>query len=259
MGSPIGIFDSGVGGMSILHVLEEALPSEKFIYFADCAHFPYGQKSGAELIGYAKEITSFLVSQKIQLLVVACHSASVYVLEALQSHFSIPIIGMIDSTVAAVKEATKNGHIAILATPVTIASGVYQKAILEEIPGSRLSPVPCFGLAEQVEKGESDTVQTQKMIQGYLEKIQDPQVDTLLLACTHYPYLEKLIHNSLDSILIVNPAKRLAQRVKEQLKIRQNLSLTPKHTFYISGKSIHFQAFLEKHPPKKNFEMHFFQ
>lgn len=245
----IALFDSGIGGLTVLKALEKLLPHTQFIYFSDSAHFPYGKKSAAELIRYTSQITSFLLSHGVEMLVVPCHTASALALPALKEIFPIPMIGMIEPTLKALKGAARNRRIALMGTEGTIHSGMYQEAIHRELPGSTLFPLTCPQLEQKIEHGELDT---QNLIRECLQPILGKQVDTLVLACTHYPHLRKEIEEELDpETVVLDPALSVAEEVAKRVK--EESGAAPKHLFYTSGNIESFKRFLESHPPRGEF------
>ena len=249
----IGLFDSGVGGITVLKVLEQLLPNESFVYFSDSAHFPYGKKTPAELISYTTQITSFLLTHNIKLLVIPCHTASALALPTLQNLFSIPMIGMVEPTVKALKR--ENKRIAILATEATIQSGIYQNAIQREIKDAVLFPLTSPELIQRVEMGEPIP---QELVRSCLKPILGKQVDTLLLASTHFPHLKKEIAEELDpQTIVLDPALSVAEEVIRQLE--RSANQTPEHLFYTSGNLELFQKFLKSNPPRAKFEVRAFK
>lgn len=247
----IALFDSGVGGLTVLYALEQLLPNESFIYFSDSAHFPYGKKSAAELIHYTSQITGFLLSHNIEMLVIPCHTASALALPTLRETFPIPMIGMIEPTIAALKKMEKNQRIALMATEGTINSGIYQKAIQKELPEAELFPLTYPQLEQKIEQGQQDT---QELIREYVRPILGKKIDVLVLACTHYPHVRKQIEEELDSeTVVLDPSLSIAQEVTQMVKSSNNLS--PKHLFYTSGDLEIFKQFLETHPPRASFEI----
>lgn len=247
----IGLFDSGVGGLTVLYALEQLLPNESFIYFSDSAHFPYGKKSTAELIRYTSQITAFLLSHNIEMLVIPCHTASALALPTLRANFPIPMIGMIEPTVKALKGMAKNQRIALMATEGTINSGIYQAAIKKELPGAELFTLTYPQLEQKIEQGEQDT---QELIKECLRPILGKKIDVLVLACTHYPHVRKQIEEELDSeTVVLDPSFSIAQEVSQMIK--PGNSPTPKHLFYTSGDLELFQKFLNHHPPRAPFEV----
>ncbi len=246
MNAPIGLFDSGVGGISVLQAIEYLLPHQDCLYFGDSVHFPYYEKSPAELIRYASQITAFLLSQQIQLLIIACHTASIHVLPTLQANFPIPIIGMVEPTLLALKKTTKNQRIAILATESTIRSKLYQHAILKQMSDAYLIPLACSKLEQAIEQGEKPS---QDLIKECLSPLHNQNIDTVLLACTHYPHILHEIEEELDQeTAVLNPALEVAKQAKEKLVEESSPSHAPHHIIYTSGSVETFEKFLQAHP-----------
>lgn len=253
MTAPIGIIDSGVGGISVLQAIEALLPHEDIVYFCDNRNFPYGCKTKAEIIRCLSKATAFLLTKDIKLLVIACHTASAYGLKNIQDIFPIPVIGMIDPTVETLVQIPSKGRIAIMATEATIRSNVYQDAIHQALPYSTLFPLPSPKLAEQIETGAGET---QKIIKDCVASIQEKKVDTLLLACTHYAHLGHAIEEELPpETIVINPAMTVAQHVESILKEKNPETHIAKHEFYVSGKMDSFGQFLERHPIKADYEI----
>ncbi|MBS0629545.1 MAG: glutamate racemase [Verrucomicrobia bacterium] len=248
---PIALFDSGVGGLSVLKALEHLLPHQSFIYFSDSAHFPYGKKSLPELLRYTSQITAFLISLGAKMIVVPCHTASTLVVPTLRENFPIPMIGMIEPTIKALKKMTLNRRIAIMGTEGTIGSGIYQRAIEKELPGSTLFPLTCPQLEQKIERGQSDV---QDLIRHCVKPILGQEIDTLILACTHYPHIRNEIEEELDpQTRALDPSLSIAEEVKMRAKCEE---LEPvKHLFYTSGDVESFKSFLKMHPVKGAFEM----
>lgn len=253
MTKPIGIIDSGVGGITVFQALETLLPNEDFLYFCDNANFPYGKKTGPEITRSLSQATAFLLTKNIKFLVIACHTASIYALVTLKDIFPIPIIGMVESTVETLKQTSSKGRIAIMATEATLKSNVYQDAIHHALPYSTLFPLPCPKLAEKIESGDPNT---QKTIKKCLARVQEKKIDTLLLACTHYAHLRHAIEEELPpTTIVINPALSVAQTVVVNLKDKNPTSHTPKHEFYLTGDIKPFGQFLGKHPIKGDYEI----
>lgn len=215
----IGVFDSGVGGLTVLRQLIDILPEEHFIYFGDTARLPYGEKSRETIIRYSIENTIFLLEKNIKLLVVACNTATAHALERLEQIFNIPVIGVIEPCVERAIEVSKNGRIAILGTKGTIDSQSYQKAILKKAPGTYVLPVPCPLFVPLVEEQYMDHPAARLIVEEHLKPIQEQSIDTLLLGCTHYPLLKELIRDAVgDKINIVDSSRACAEKVALKLK-----------------------------------------
>ena len=216
---PIGIFDSGLGGLTVLQEIRRLLPNEEIIYFGDTARVPYGDKSSETILRYAHENANFLLSHDIKMLVVACNTASAYALESLEEVISIPVLGVIDPGVEGACKNTQNRQIAILATTATIRSGVYQEKLSSQMPESELYPIACPLLVPLVEEGLISSPITTEVIEGYLEPIRESDVDTILLGCTHYPLLRDVIQSVVgEGVSIVDSASTCAEHVTARLK-----------------------------------------
>ncbi len=245
---PIGVFDSGVGGLSVLHALSSRLPSEDIVYFADQAHFPYGEKSSEQLIRYSVEITEFLLKQNIKLLIVACHTASTHALDVLQERFSIPIIGMVQPTVQEIISTHKK-RIAILGTHATIRSQIYKKHLEMH---AELIELPCPELINIVEENQINAPNAASAVDEALSSLKSEHVELALLGSTHLSYLNRLIQGSLGPhVYLLDPAQRVAETAasllcKEQLLKTSNEKGT--YRFFVSKDPVAFAKFLAANP-----------
>lgn len=252
MNGPIAIYDSGVGGLSIVAALEALLPHEDILYFADTAHFPYGEKSPVEILRFASQAAAFLFTQNAKMLIIACHSATAAALKNLQKAFPLPILGMLTPTIRALKSSHRE-KIGILATEATIESGMYQKAISKELPNTILYPLSCPGLAETIQDHDGET---QKLIQSYVHPIQGQNVDTLILACTHFCLIQQAIQEELDPCTtILSPAASVAEAARLLLKEPADPEHSPHHTFYASGETESLDYYLKKFAPKSPYTL----
>lgn len=243
--NPIGMFDSGIGGLTVMHQLVRALPLEHLVYFGDTARLPYGAKSPETIIRYSIENSIFLISQNIKLLVVACNTASAHALENLQQMFNIPVIGMIDPGAESAVQSTKNGRIGVLGTKGTIYSQSYQNAILKRDPKAQVFPVACPLFVPLVEEGCLDHPATRLIVQEYLRPLKEQRIDTLLLGCTHYPMLRELIRSEVgDGVTIVDSAVSCAKAVVEMLSEKELCTKNrnePNYRYYVSDDPKKFQ------------------
>ncbi len=223
MAKPIGIFDSGLGGLTVTRAVREALPSEDLVYLGDTARVPYGTRSARTVVRYALGCAERLMSFDIKLLVVACNTVSGVALEALEQKLSIPVIGVISPGASAGVQATRSGRIGILATAGTVASGAYERAIHRENEAIQVfaRPAPLFvPLAEEGwVTGEVPSLATER----YLQPLVDADVDTIVLGCTHYPLLSETIHDVARDLLghdvvIVDSAKATASALTSLLE-----------------------------------------
>jgi glutamate racemase len=194
----IGIFDSGFGGLTVMRSIRSTLPHENLIYFGDTARLPYGSKSAETILRYSIEGASFLISQGIKLLVIACNTACCsFVIEELQKLFSVPILGVIMPGVDQIIKNSVNGRIGILGTRFTVSSGVLQQHIKARLPEADISAISCPLFVPLVEEGYVEHPLTEIIVQEYLRPLKKKEVDSVLLACTHYPLLHSVIQKEL--------------------------------------------------------------
>ena len=234
----IGIFDSGVGGLTVVKEIFKYLPGYQIIYFGDTARLPYGTKGAAFVKKYSGKITKWLLNKKANIIVVACNTSSAWASDSLKSKFKkTPIFEMITPAVEDALSVTKNKRIGIIGTPGTIRSNVYQKKLLAGNPSLKIFSQPCPLLVPLVEEGllcDKITIEALKM---YLKPLKDKNVDTLILGCTHYPLLEEAIQKIMGKkVTIVNPAKSLAKQVEQFLNKSVGLRLKrgSAHQFFFS-------------------------
>lgn len=210
----IGIFDSGVGGLTVLRELMKVLPQEDTIYFGDTARVPYGTKSPDTVIRYAREIATFLTRRDIKLLVVACNTASAVALPALQEQLSIPVVGVIEPGATRAVEATRSGKIGVIGTSGTIRSSAYTRAIKRLNPEVEVLAAPCPIFVPLAEEGWVDNDIAYRTAELYLHDLQEAGVDTLVLGCTHYPLLKKVIGTIMGpDVVLVDSAEETARTV----------------------------------------------
>lgn len=237
----IGVFDSGVGGLSVLRHIRQLLPNERLIYVADSAHVPYGDKSREYIEARSLTISRFLQQQGADAIVIACNTASAAAAAMLRSQCSIPIIAMEPAVKPAVA-ATRNGIVGVLATTGTLASARFA-ALLERYAGEvEIVTQGCPGLVEQVEMGELNSLQTRALIERYTAPLLARGADTLILGCTHYPFLAALISEVVgSSIALVDTgaavARQLQRRIQTELPAR--ISDTASAEFFTSGNAVH--------------------
>lgn len=215
----IGIFDSGMGGLTVMRQITSKLPNEKIVYFGDTARLPYGDKSPDAIIRYCVESIIFLMEQDIKLLVLACNTASSYAFHKLKTIFNIPIIEVIEPGAKRSLEETVNGKIAVLGTKATISSNSYRKKLEELNPKAEIHSIACPLFVPLAEEGMQDHPAAKLIAQEYLKELPQKGIDTLLLGCTHYPILERVIQECLgERIKIVDSAHACAERVVEVLR-----------------------------------------
>ncbi len=210
---PIGIFDSGVGGLSILKELQNLLPNENYLFFADQKNVPYGEKTKEELVALTSQIVSFLISQKVKMIVVGCNTATCYAIEELRTITKLPIVGVVPAIKPAA-EQTKTGRIALLATPATAQSFYVTKLIKEYADQIDVLRIGCAGLEECVENGRLNSKTTIKILSSYVLPLKKEGIDQLVLGCTHYPFLKENIAALLGpSVNLLDSGRKVAERV----------------------------------------------
>lgn len=223
--SPVAVFDSGVGGLTVVSRLRELLPSENFIYLGDTARVPYGGKSRETIERYSLEIGAWLVSQGAKMIVVACNSASALALETLRQAVPVPVVGVIVPGVEAALAATKTGHIAVIGTKATVGSGAYERSLRERRDSIRVTSVACPLLVPLIEEGLLEDEITDAVLTRYLAPVLDSDADTLVLGCTHYPLLAKAIGRVAGpEISLVDSAANCARAVRAQLERMEALA-----------------------------------
>ena len=248
---PIGMFDSGFGGLTVARSVIDLLPSEDLVYIGDTARYPYGPKPASEVRSYAIELATSLVRDfNAKLIIVACNTAASVALGELQSLLSVPVIGVVEPGAQALVEATTNNRVAVIGTVGTIASGAYESAVasashkvLREVS---LTATACPGFVEFVERDETSGQAVTELAEKLLAPIRKAGVDALLLGCTHYPYLSAVISEVMGSgVKLINSADATASEVRDVL-IENNISrsvddeVKSSHEFYSSGDVQHF-------------------
>lgn len=211
----IGVFDSGLGGLTAVKEIMELLPQENLIYFGDTGRVPYGTRSGEIIIKYSRQDIKFLESFDVKMIVVACGTVSSVALPTLRKECTVPIVGVVEAAADAALAATKNNKIGIIGTPGTIASDAYSKRILAQNPHIQTFSKACPLFVPLVENGHFDTQVARLVIEEYLADIRDKGVDTLILGCTHYPLLEKAIAEFMGSgVTLINSGAEIAKQLE---------------------------------------------
>lgn len=220
----IGIFDSGVGGVSVLKELLKVLPDEEYIYYCDQKNLPYGEKTPGEIRNLTKTSFNFIDRQNVDMVVIACNTATANAERYLKAIFGFPIFGIIRSGISEIVKATKNNKILIIATESTVENGIYQEEIKSLVPSADVRAKGCSNLVRAVEDGHIDDELAVQVVKEYLEEYRDFEFDTLVLGCTHFPLarpaIEKVLKEMGKEVMIVDPAKSLAETVSEFLQDR---------------------------------------
>jgi len=233
----IGVFDSGVGGLTVVKEIFKYLPEYQVIYFGDTARLPYGTKGADFVRRYSEKITRWLLNKGAGIIVIACNTSSAWAADSLKKEFpNFPIFEMIGPAVKEAVKKTKNKRIGIIGTPGTIKSDVYQQKLLKADSSLKIFSQACPLFVPLVEEGLLDDKITVEIIKKYLEPLKENKIDTLILGCTHYPLLKTVIEKTIDSgIKVINPAESLAKEVKEYLG--KNPAIAKKggaHSFFFS-------------------------
>lgn len=224
---PIGVFDSGVGGLSVLRAMREQMPDESMIYFGDQGHVPYGPRSMEEIQKFSEGITRFLLEQNSKLIVVACNTASAAALKYLRGRFpDVPFVGM-EPAVKPAAETTKTGRVGVLATPATFQSALYASVVERFGAGVEFFQDTCPGLVGQIEKGELEVYATRAILENALLPMLKQNIDTVVLGCTHYPFVIPLIERIVgQKVRVIDPAPSVARQVKRLLEAGGKMNQT---------------------------------
>ncbi len=219
--SPIGVFDSGVGGLSVLRSIREQMPEESVLYFGDQGHVPYGPRSMGQIQSFSAGITRFLLDHGSKLIVVACNTASAAALTYLRESFpGVSFVGM-EPAVKPAAETTKTGRVGVLATPATFQGALYASVVERFGAGVELFQHTCPGLVSQIEKGELDSAATRAILEDALHPMLEKNIDTVVLGCTHYPFVIPLIQEVVggaERVRVIDPAPSVAKQAKRLLE-----------------------------------------
>ena len=247
--APVGVFDSGVGGLTVAREIMRNLPSEKIVYFGDTARVPYGSKSKETVIRYSRQIIRFLQEQQVKAIVVACNTASAFALDTVRNEFDIPIIGVIESGAKVAAARTRNKRVGIIGTVGTVGSGIHAEYLKEFDPEITVFAKACPLFVPLVEEGWLHDPVTEEVAARYLKELQDKDVDTLILGCTHYPLIRSTIRQVMgEEVCLVNPAYETALELGKLLE-EQGLSSTGTeqkefpYRFYVSDLADEFKEF----------------
>lgn len=247
--APIGVFDSGVGGLTVMREISRQLPNENLIYFGDTARVPYGSKSQNNVIRFSGQIIRFLLTKGVKAIVIACNTASALALDTVQGQFRLPILGVVIPGARAAVEATCNRKVGVIGTDATVQSGMYTKIIQKMAPDITVLEKACPLFVPLVEEGFKEHVVTEEIIDYYLAPMRETGIDAMILGCTHYPLLRSKIRTFMgEGIQIVNPAYETAMDLKRLLKEQgmENTGDTEnkgRYEFYVSDAAEKFREF----------------
>lgn len=240
---PIGVFDSGIGGLTVLKEIIKILPNEDVVYFGDTARIPYGNKSLETVTKFAFQNTRFLISKNVKAIVVACNTASAFSIEGVQEAFDIPVVGVISPGANAAVRATRSGKIGIIGTEGTIGSRAYERAIKKSLRDAEIVAQPCPLFVPLVEEGWFSNKVSYLVAEEYLSLLKEKRIDTLVMGCTHYPLLKGVVGDVMGKeVILINPAEETALVLKEILmeKALEN----------IEGRTSSYRYFVSDNPDK---------
>lgn len=248
--APIGVFDSGVGGLTVAREIMRQIPNERIVYFGDTARVPYGNKSKDTIIKYSRQIIRFLQTEGVKAIVIACNTASAFAIDVVSKEFDMPIIGVVKPGARAAAATTKNGKIGVIGTEGTVNSGIYTEFIQQINPKARVIGKACPLFVSLVEEGMLHDTITDQVAERYLESMRESDIDTLIMGCTHYPLLRSTIGKVMgEKVNLVNPAYETAVELKRVLN-QEGLanicdvdSPTQMYRFYVSDAAEKFKTF----------------
>jgi len=247
--NPIGIFDSGIGGLTVFKEVSDMLRFENILYLGDTARVPYGIRSAETVARYSFECTDFLMSKQIKVLVVACNTVSAISLAEIRDRVAIPVIGVIEPGARAAVAVTKNKRIGVIGTEATIKSGAYFRAIRDLDESIEFFGLACPLFVPLVEEGWTEGDIARLVAEKYLVSLKDRGIDTIVLGCTHYPLLKKVIHEVLDSTSIIDSAVETGKALKEVLgegTLRNTSDTQGTHRFFVTDSADRFIAVGER-------------
>ena len=247
---PIGVFDSGIGGLTVVRALMEQLPSENIIYFGDTARVPYGVKSVETISRYAIEITAFLLDKKVKALIVACNTMAAVAFQAIENLSPVPVLSVVDAGVRSAVFETHNKRVGVIGTPATINSDAYANAISKYDPDIKVFSQPCPLFVPLVEEGWLDHQVTRLTAEEYLGPLMTRNIDTLVLGCTHYPLLKPLLHEVLGNrIRLVDSAETIGKQTSELFSkndLQNRQGKPPAYRFYVTDAPERFREVGER-------------
>jgi glutamate racemase len=237
--SPIGIFDSGVGGLSVLRAVRASMPEEAVLYFGDQGHIPYGPRPMEQIRDFSEAITNFLLEWDAKLIVVACNTASAAALKSLRGKFpNVQFVGM-EPAVKPAAETTQTGKVGVLATPATFQGALYASVVERFANGVELFQNTCNGLVQQIEQGNLNGIETRRILEDALRPMLEKDIDTVVLGCTHYPFVIPLVQEIAgEKVRVIDPAPAVAKQAKRLLDaggMRNDSTARGSVRFYTSG------------------------
>ena len=247
--APLGVFDSGIGGLTVARALFERLPHEAVLYFGDTARVPYGPKSPETVRRYSAEILAYLLGRGVKAVVVACNTSTAHALDHLRAHAPVPVVGVIEPGARAAAAASRSGKIGVIGTAGTVASGAYERAIQAVRPDATVISAACPLFVPLVEEGWFDHPAAELIAREYLEPLRRAGVDTVVLGCTHYPLLKPLLQRVLGGVRLIDSAEETATEVVKELAARGLAAAAqrkPEHAFVVSDDEPRFRKVGER-------------
>ncbi len=249
MNNPIGVFDSGVGGLTVAREIMRQLPNEDLVYFGDTARVPYGSKSKKTVLKYSRQIVRFLQTKDVKAIVAACNTASALALDEIAKEIDVPVIGVVKPGAKMAVETTKTGNVGIIGTESTVKSGIYNDYIRELNPEITVVSKACPLFVPLVEEGLLEDRVTDDIVARYLQEMKEYKVDALVLGCTHYPLIRNTIKRFMgEGVHLVNPAFETAKSLKELLTQQGILNMNqhkPEYEYYVSDGVDKFISFAD--------------
>ena len=253
--APIGVFDSGIGGLTVAREIIRQIPDEPIVYFGDTARLPYGSKSKDTIIRFSRQVLHFLENQRVKAIVIACNTASAYALDTLQRETDLPVIGVIRSGAHMAAQMTRNGRIGVIGTAGTIKSGIYGDTIRQFKPDAEVFGKACPLFVPLVEEGLWHDSVTEEIASRYTAELKGKFIDTLVMGCTHYPLIRSTLRRVMgENVTLVNPAYETAIEVKGMLEANDLTCLvTPeeKYQFFVSDQAEEFTSFAKSILPEE--------
>jgi len=243
----IGVFDSGIGGLTVVRELLKQMPENGIIYFGDTARYPYGNKSKETIERYALQDARFLIEHGAKIIVVACNTASALAIDKLRQEINLPLFEVITPAVEQAVASTSSKRIGVIGTRGTIKSEIYTKKIHEIDPSMEVIGKPCPLFVPLVEEGWLEHSETKKIIKSYLAPLKNKNIDTLILGCTHYPLLKPQIQAKIGrQVVLIDSAEEIVKKIKEYLRDHADMGTKGKHEFFLSDVSEHTQQIASK-------------
>lgn len=256
---PIGLLDSGVGGLTVLKAVKDRLPNESLIYIGDTKRCPYGNRSNEEVIAYTLELVQFLIDKDVKMIVIACNTATAHALEIVKKKVAVPVIGVVGPGSEAAVQATKNGEIGVLATVSTVASGFYEQTLLEHDASVKVKSLACPTFVDIVEANTYKTSEARNSVEKQLKSFKTAHMDTVILGCTHFPLLSPFIQSALGKDVTLIDSGMLTsyevERVLKEHQLEKRTNWTESIQIFTTGSEKMFRTIAENWLQTKQFKV----